>query len=88
MTRRVVDGLNRALHTLLAVHQQLVVLGEDIADPYGGAFGVTRGLSTAYPDRVLSTPISEGAIVGLAGGLALCGDWVVVEVMFGDFITL
>jgi pyruvate dehydrogenase E1 component beta subunit len=88
MTGRVADGLNRALRALLADHQQLVLLGEDIADPYGGAFGVTRGLSTAFPDRVISTPISEGGVVGLAGGLALCGDWVVVEVMFGDFITL
>jgi pyruvate dehydrogenase E1 component beta subunit len=85
---RMVESLNSCLHRLLDEDPRLVLLGEDIADPYGGAFGVTRGLSTRHPDRVLSTPISEGAIVGVAGGLAMCGDSVVVEVMFGDFITL
>jgi pyruvate/2-oxoglutarate/acetoin dehydrogenase E1 component len=87
-TVRAANTLNQALHGLFAAHPNLVLLGEDIADPYGGAFGITRGLSSAYPGRVFSTPISEGGIVGAAGGLALCGDWVVVEVMFGDFITL
>jgi pyruvate dehydrogenase E1 component beta subunit len=73
---------------LFADDERLFMLGEDIADPYGGAFGVARGLSTAYPDRILSTPISEGGITGVAAGLALCGDRVLVEIMFGDFLTL
>ncbi|HEY1620460.1 MAG TPA: transketolase C-terminal domain-containing protein [Streptosporangiaceae bacterium] len=85
---RVGASLNQALHELLAARPRLMLLGEDIADPYGGAFGVTRGLSTRFPDRVLTTPISEAAITGLAGGLALAGDEVVIEVMFGDFATL
>ncbi|MEV6927322.1 2-oxo acid dehydrogenase subunit E2 [Dactylosporangium sp. NPDC051485] len=85
---RMAEALNATLHDMFAAHRRLVLLGEDIADPSGGAFGVTRGLSTRYPDRVLSTPISEGGIVGVAGGLALCGDQVIVEVMFGDFLTL
>ena len=50
-----------------------VVLGEDILDPYGGAFKVTQGLSTRFPDRVFTTPISEAAIVGVSVGLALRG---------------
>ncbi|HEX3786922.1 MAG TPA: transketolase C-terminal domain-containing protein [Pseudonocardiaceae bacterium] len=85
---RVVENLNRGLHELFAVDERVYLLGEDIADPYGGAFKVSRGLSTRFPDRVLTTPISEGAIVGVAGGLALCGQRPVVEIMFGDFITL
>ena len=85
---RVGSALNRALHDLLGTRDRLVLLGEDIADPYGGAFGITRGLSTSFPDRVVSTPISEGAIAGMAGGMALSGDEVIVELMFGDFITL
>lgn len=80
--------LNSALHRLFRDHPRLSLLGEDVLDPYGGAFGITRGLSEAHPERVVSTPISEGAIIGMAGGMALCGDPVVVEVMFGDFITL
>jgi Pyruvate/2-oxoglutarate dehydrogenase complex, dehydrogenase (E1) component, eukaryotic type, beta subunit len=59
-----------------------------VVDPYGGAFKATRGLSTRYPGRVLSTPLSEGAIVGAAAGLALAGDRVIAEIMFGDFVTL
>lgn len=88
MSERVGENLNRALHALLAANERAFVLGEDIADPYGGAFRITRGLSSAYPDRVLSTPLSENAVVGVAGGLALCGDTVVVEIMFGDFVGL
>jgi pyruvate/2-oxoglutarate/acetoin dehydrogenase E1 component len=86
--RRLVDDLNSAFHELLKDDERLYVLGEDIADPYGGAFKATRGLSTSYPDRVFSTPISEQAIMGLANGLALCGNRVVVELMFSDFVTL
>ncbi|MFI0942878.1 alpha-ketoacid dehydrogenase subunit beta [Streptomyces sp. NPDC021020] len=85
---RVVDNLNAALHGLFAEDPALFLLGEDVLDPYGGAFKVTAGLSTKYPDRVLSTPISENAIVGVANGLALAGDRVIAEIMFGDFGTL
>ncbi|WP_199443688.1 2-oxo acid dehydrogenase subunit E2 [Umezawaea beigongshangensis] len=85
---RVVEGLNGALHRLFAERPALHLLGEDVLDPYGGAFKVTRGLSTAHPDRVLTTPLSEAGITGVAAGLALSGDQVVVEMMFGDFAAL
>jgi len=84
----VLDSLNSALHAALERDPRVFVLGEDILDPYGGAFKVTRGLSTKFPDRVLTTPISEAAIVGMASGLALRGLRPVAEVMFGDFVTL
>jgi pyruvate/2-oxoglutarate/acetoin dehydrogenase E1 component/pyruvate/2-oxoglutarate dehydrogenase complex dihydrolipoamide acyltransferase (E2) component len=85
---RVAEALNGALHDLFDAHPDLVLLGEDVADPYGGAFRITRNLSTRHPERVLSTPISESAILGAAGGLALAGRRVLVEVMFGDFLAL
>ena len=85
---RYVESLNTALHHMMADDDRVVVLGEDILDPYGGAFGVTRGLSTAYPERVLTTPVSEAGITGVATGLALRGLRPVLEIMFGDFITL
>ncbi|MCA2205289.1 2-oxo acid dehydrogenase subunit E2 [Streptomyces griseoincarnatus] len=91
MTRpapRVVEALNAALHRLFEERSSLHLLGEDVRDPYGGAFKVTRGLSTRHPDRVLSTPISEAGITGVAGGLALAGDQAIVEMMFGDFAAL
>ncbi len=88
LNKRVVQNLNQALHSLMERDERLYVLGQDIADPYGGAFGATRGLSDSYPERVLSTPISESGTIGVANGLALCGDKVIVEFMFGDFAGL
>jgi pyruvate/2-oxoglutarate/acetoin dehydrogenase E1 component len=85
---RVAENLNWALHDLLADDPGLHLLGEDIADPYGGAFKITKGLSTRFPDRVLPTPLSEAGVVGVAAGLALAGDGAVVEIMFGDFAAL
>jgi len=84
----VLESLNSALHRALAADERVLLLGEDVLDPYGGAFKVTRGLSTAFPGRVLTTPISEAGIVGVAAGMALRGYRPVVEIMFGDFITL
>jgi pyruvate/2-oxoglutarate/acetoin dehydrogenase E1 component len=84
----VLKSLNTALYDAMASDLRVFILGEDILDPYGGAFKVTSGLSTAYPGRVLSTPVSEAGITGLAAGMALRGIRPVVEIMFGDFITL
>ncbi|MCX6039185.1 MAG: alpha-ketoacid dehydrogenase subunit beta [Chloroflexi bacterium] len=84
----VLDRLNLALHYAMETDERVTMLGEDILDPYGGAFKVTRGLSTKFPKRVLTTPISEAAIVGVANGMALRGLRPVVEIMFGDFVTL
>lgn len=81
-------ALGDALRHLLATDDRVVVLGEDVADPYGGAFKVTRGLSTDFPDRVRTTPVSEQALVGISAGLALEGFRPIAEIMFGDFVTL
>ena len=82
------EAINQALRRWMARDSKVVLLGEDIRSPYGGAFKVTRGLSDAYPERVFNTPISEAAIVGLGNGAALNGWRPVVEIMFGDFLTL
>jgi pyruvate/2-oxoglutarate/acetoin dehydrogenase E1 component len=84
----VLESLNRGLMAAMDADERVYVLGEDLLDPYGGAFKVTRGLSTAYTDRVITTPVSEAGIVGLATGMALKGLRPVVEIMFGDFVTL
>lgn len=84
----VLESLNLALKQAMVDDDRVVLLGEDILDPYGGAFKVTRSLSETFPDRVIGTPISEAGIVGLATGLALRGLRPVVEIMFGDFTTL
>ncbi len=84
----VLESLNTALHKAFTDCKNVYLLGEDVLDPYGGAFKVTRGLSTEFPGRVLTTPISEAGFVGIAAGMALRGLHPIVEIMFGDFITL
>jgi 2-oxoisovalerate dehydrogenase E1 component len=90
-----IDKLNSSLSSLLENYEHAIIFGEDIEDKpigtasnYGGAFKVTKGLSTKYPDRVINSPISEGAIIGLCTGYALGGNPAVAEIMFGDFMTL
>src|SRR5262249_2593545 len=53
---RVAEELNAALHQMMEQHPEVVLLGEDLLDPYGGAFKVSKGLSTNYPTQVFSTP--------------------------------
>jgi pyruvate/2-oxoglutarate/acetoin dehydrogenase E1 component len=84
----VLAALNSALRQALTQDERVLLMGEDLLDPYGGAFKVTRGLSEAFPERVLTTPISEAGFVGIATGMALRGLRPVVEIMFGDFVTL
>ena len=84
----VLASLNAGLRAALAADRRVILLGEDVLDPYGGAFKVTRGLSSEFPERVLATPISEAGIVAVATGLALRGFRPVAEIMFGDFLFL
>ena len=84
----VLDSLNSALLRAFADDTRVMLLGEDVLDPYGGAFKVTRGLSTRFPERVFTTPISEAGIVGVGVWMALRGLRPVVEIMFGDFVAL
>ncbi|NLX23451.1 MAG: pyruvate dehydrogenase [Phycisphaerae bacterium] len=86
--QRVCDAIRDALRESMAADERVILLGEDLRDPYGGAFKITSGLSTRFPDRVLNTPISEAAIVGIGNGLALAGWRPVVEIMFGDFLLI
>jgi 2-oxoisovalerate dehydrogenase E1 component len=86
--QRVVAAIHDALRRNMLRDGRIVLLGEDIEGPYGGAFKVTKDLSREFPGRVRNTPISEAAIVGLGNGLALGGLVPVCEIMFGDFLTL
>lgn len=85
---RCVEVINAALHDAFARDPGVMMIGEDILDPYGGAFNAARGLSERWPDRVVTTPISEASLVGIAAGLAIRGRRPIVEIMFGDFVSL
>jgi pyruvate dehydrogenase E1 component beta subunit len=83
------EALNAALAEALAADPDVVLLGEDLADPAGGISQVTKGLSTTFgTDRVRDTPISEAAIVGAAVGAAMGGLRPVAELMIMDFISI
>src|SRR5262249_25404012 len=84
----VLASLNAGLPAAMAAEPPFTVRGEYVLDPYGGAFKVTRALSTEFADRVLATPISEAGIVAVATGLELRGFRPVAEIMFGDFLFL
>ena len=85
---KVLNGIHDAIETLMKNRQDIILMGEDICDPYGGAFRVTKGLSTQFPDRVINTPISEAAMAGASVGLAMNHMIPIVEIMFGDFVSL
>ncbi len=82
------DLLSDTFVDLMKENPDILLLGEDVESPYGGAFKITREGSSAFPTRVRNTPISEAAITGIGTGLALAGKKPVVEIMFGDFLTL
>ena len=76
--------LRQALHDALADDENVFLAGIDVAG--GNVFGITRGLSDEFPGRVLDTPISETAIMGLGVGAAMAGLRPVVELMYLDFL--
>ncbi len=82
-----VDAVNHALAEELARNPKMVIFGEDIADPKGGVFTATRGLTTKFgQDRVFNSPLAEASIAGVALGMAVKGWKPVIEIQFGDYI--
>jgi 2-oxoisovalerate dehydrogenase E1 component len=84
-TISMIEAINRGLREEMELNPKIVMWGEDIADPKGGVFGVTRGLSTLYPDRVQNSPLAEASIAGVAGGMAIVGYKPIVEIQFADY---
>ena len=80
------EAIRDAMELALEADSNVYLLGEDIADPAGGVFKTTAGLSTRFGKaRVRGTPIAEQAIIGAATGSALVGMRPVAEIMFNDF---
>lgn len=83
------EALRAGLDEELERDGRVFVMGEDVADPMGGSYKITLGLSTKYgPARCRNTPISELGIVGLAVGAAITGMRPVAEIMYVDFMGL
>lgn len=85
--QRIAQQLNAFYKRWLTEDADAFFIGEDIEDPYGGAFKIAKGFTTAFAPRARTTPISEAAITGIGIGLAISGRRALVEIMFGDFIT-
>ncbi|HEY1970040.1 MAG TPA: alpha-ketoacid dehydrogenase subunit beta [Pseudonocardia sp.] len=84
-----VEALATTLDWALSNDPDVFLLGEDIIDPTGGAFGITKGLSTKYGrERVRETPISEQAIIGAGIGAAMLGAKPIAEIMIADFYAV
>jgi 2-oxoisovalerate dehydrogenase E1 component len=85
---RFVDAIKEGLHQSMQAHQNLILMGQDIAE-YGGAFKITEGFVNDFgKERVRNTPLCESAIIGVALGLSLEGFKSVVEMQFADFVSV
>jgi len=85
--KRLVDAISEGLRQSMERHDDLVIMGQDIAE-YGGVFKITEGFVEQFgKGRVRNTPICESAIVEAAMGLSIAGMKAVVEMQFSDFVT-
>lgn len=71
----------------LAADERVFVYGEDVAAPYGNAFLLLRPLLERFGDRIVNSPLSEGATLGVAVGAALAGLRPIAEIQFNDFVA-
>ena len=86
--KKFINAISDALEQSLNKHPNLVLMGQDIAE-YGGAFKVTEGFVEKFgKERIRNTPLCESAIVGATLGLSLEGYKSVMEMQFGDFVTV
>ena len=84
---RFVDAISEGLEQAMQKHEDLVIMGQDVAE-YGGVFKITDGFVEKFgKERVRNTPICESAIVAAAYGLSVSGIKSVVEMQFADFVS-
>ena len=85
--KRLVDAISDALRQSFKAHDNLVIMGQDIAE-YGGVFKITDGFVEEFgKSRIRNTPICESAIVSTAYGLSINGFKSIVEMQFADFVS-
>ncbi|WPJ94772.1 thiamine pyrophosphate-dependent enzyme [Coraliomargarita algicola] len=83
---RMLDAVNQTFHRAMDTMPELVFFGEDIEDPKGGVFNLTKGLSKKDPLRAVNSPLAESTIMGVSVGLASYGKRPCFEIQFVDFI--
>jgi 2-oxoisovalerate dehydrogenase E1 component len=82
-----VSAINGTFRKALEADPKVIFFGEDIEDPKGGVFGLTKGLSESFPKQVFNSPLAEATILGCAVGLSSYGMKPVFELQFIDFIS-
>jgi pyruvate/2-oxoglutarate/acetoin dehydrogenase E1 component len=82
-----IDAIREAQHDVLQDDERVFIYGQDVGD-FGGAFKATKGLKKLFPDRVLDSPISEDAMIGMAVGAAIEGMRPIIEMQFADFSSV
>ena len=84
---RMIDAIQQGLSQSMERHENMVIMGQDIAE-YGGAFKITEGFVAKFgKDRVRNTPICESAVVSAGMGLSINGYKSVIEMQFADFVS-
>lgn len=84
---RLIDAISESLRESMERHENLVIMGQDIAE-YGGAFKITDGFVAQFgKERVINTPICESAVVSAGMGLSINGHKAIVEMQFADFVS-
>lgn len=87
MELRFIDAISEALEQSMEAYNDLVIMGQDVAE-YGGVFKITEGFVEKFgKDRVRNTPICESAIISAAMGLSIKGVKSIIEMQFGDFVS-
>ena len=82
-----ITSVNRTLHELFEEYPAATIFGEDVADPKGGVFKATVGLTDTFGhERAFNTPLAESSIIGVAIGMAAAGGRPIPEIQFADFI--
>jgi len=82
------EAMRETLKNRLSNDPKTTLMGQDIEDPKGDVFGLTRGLSQAYPQQVSNAPLAENTILGVATGQALAGGHPVAFMQFADFLPV
>jgi 2-oxoisovalerate dehydrogenase E1 component len=82
------EAMRETLKSRLRKNPKTSLLGQDIEDPKGDVFGLTRGLSSAFPGQVNNAPLAENTILGLSTGQALAGGEPVACIQFADFLPV
>lgn len=82
------EAIREVLKKRMSEDERITLFGEDIEDPKGDVFGLTKGLSTTYPGRVRNSPLAESTIVGVSIGEALAGKRPVAFLQFADFLPI